>query len=293
MAICLINYIINTAQRMKNGVLFLKLVYKSQKMKKLYTLALFTVAALFTKAVVVKENLNINLTAQPQTENITLSPWAQALFQVDFFSNGALSIAGKNTNEFISEVAVKSVGGVNYTPLVIYNNQSVKSNVLWKTTPIFIYHPTLGFQSEFQGKGNQYMGARITFKATGTVYYMWFLVNLNEAGTGFTITKVAYEDDDNVDILTENEGSNQPTTGISLAKSLNASIFPNPARESFSIHQISGKYQVKLFNTNGAEVLSTSSINNDIISVAELPAGVYFVVITQNEATLTRKLIIE
>jgi len=79
-------------------------------------------------------------------------------------------------------------------------------------------------------------------------------------------------------------------------------VSPNPARSDFSVRipelQYNGEVSVRLFSTDGRKVFHRT--HQDIAgplrhdySIADLPAGVYQVLITYDEETFVRKLVVE
>jgi hypothetical protein len=78
-------------------------------------------------------------------------------------------------------------------------------------------------------------------------------------------------------------------------------VYPNPASDKVSVMinaTSSNNAQVNIIDIKGAIV---KSINNKLVSglnvmelsVADLPKGMYFVQVTSNEGTSTKKLVIE
>jgi hypothetical protein len=80
----------------------------------------------------------------------------------------------------------------------------------------------------------------------------------------------------------------------------NASLFPNPAKETLNIEfgqTVKGKTKVGIYNLLGAKVAekSFSNASNGLISldIQSLDAGVYLVKIEMNEAVKTYKIVVE
>jgi len=82
----------------------------------------------------------------------------------------------------------------------------------------------------------------------------------------------------------------------------NIAIYPNPASEKVAVKvklsNFEGTTSVRLVTLNGKMIRETQHFINDKntsvdLSIKDLSAGVYFVVVTNNDAILTRKLIIQ
>jgi len=261
-------------------------------MKNIFTtISLFLAVAL--NAAIVTKQFDYTLNSQPQNQQIIFNEWTSSLFVVDYFSNGALSFAGKNNNEFQSTICVKSIGSGNFHPLRIYNRSSVQNaGTEWRSTPIYLAQASLTFDNEFAGKGNQYLAAKVFFKGTSQTLYFWFLVNLSSDLKTFKIIKAAYQSDADTDILTESEGTNNPSTGLLNYFTNNLNIFPNPATTQATITYEGMAFNYSIYNTEGKAVLHGNGINQTVIDIAELRKGIYLIYISNKEGILSKKLII-
>ncbi|OWP77280.1 hypothetical protein BWK62_05815 [Flavobacterium oreochromis] len=71
------------------------------------------------------------------------------------------------------------------------------------------------------------------------------------------------------------------------------SIYPNPANSVLNITSNNFKEkQVELYDTLGKKT-SSFTTTNETINISSLSKGIYFVKITQDNKTTTRKIIIE
>jgi hypothetical protein len=86
-----------------------------------------------------------------------------------------------------------------------------------------------------------------------------------------------------------------------IAENNNFSMFPNPAKENVSIVLNANQKSegtVNLFNISGALVKAINTkfvagVNTLELTLTDLPKGMYFVQINNNESSFTKKLIIE
>jgi hypothetical protein len=68
----------------------------------------------------------------------------------------------------------------------------------------------------------------------------------------------------------------------------NVTVYPNPAVNTLNV---TGNYNTaKIFGLNG-ELLKTAKLNNNTLSVSELPAGMYTIVLNGNDATATKRFV--
>ncbi|MFN4083600.1 MAG: T9SS type A sorting domain-containing protein [Bacteroidia bacterium] len=263
-------------------------------MKRFFTLCFsvfFITGSLFSA--IVRKDFNITMNQQPQNQQIEFDAWMSSLFVVDYFANGSLSFAGKNTNEFQSTICVKSIGSSNYSPINIYNNSSVKNaGSEWRSTPVFLVQPSLTFENEFTGKGNRYLAAKLLLKQTGDVLYFWFLVNLSNDGKTFKIIKAAYNDEPGEDLFTENEGSTNPSTSINKINIPDLNVYPNPASSNVFV-SLNGTFSYSILTLEGKNALNGYGFNKTNISVAHLPKGIYLLTVNSTDAVLTKRIVIE
>lgn len=265
-------------------------------MKKNY-IALFValIASSLTFAQIVRTDFNVTVNStNTELEQLVFSQWPNSgMFTVQYFPNGAITFSGKSTAEFISSTCVKPIGNGNFHPIRIYNQSSVRTaGAEWRSTPVFIAQPNLTFENEFQNKGNQYIAARIAFKTSPDTIFMWFVVNLNEDASSFTVVKAAYEPEFNTDILTENDGSSRPTTNVlSVNNNIPLQVFPNPASGVVNI-STQGNYTYEILDVNGKVCMWGNGHDLTSIETTGLNAGIYSLKVSANTGTVARKLIV-
>lgn len=237
------------------------------------------------------ETKNLVVDSTNNVVNITFGPFVSPFFTFNYFSNGAFSITGKLTSEFNSTLVTKSIGGVNYTPVKIYNNRTFDKLTGWQKQPIFFHNPALGFTSDFLGKGNQYIGAKAIL-SNSDVLYFWMLINLEANGKKLTILKLGFEDVPGKPALTGNEG--ETAVGLSELFLPDLNIFPQPAINVLNI-ELGSDMQIafQIFSLNGQLVQNGDAFTRKEIVVSEMEKGIYLLVLTSDDATLTRKIIIE
>lgn len=79
------------------------------------------------------------------------------------------------------------------------------------------------------------------------------------------------------------------TTNFDLMK---VSLYPNPAKNQFSITGIDTESSIEIFNNIGSKVFEDHFNSNKVFEI-NLSSGIYFVEITTNATTITKKLVIE
>ncbi|MDP1727103.1 MAG: T9SS type A sorting domain-containing protein [Bacteroidota bacterium] len=259
-----------------------------------FVLLFFSVSALMNQSVnaaLTVESKNLVVDSANNAVNVTFGPFVSPFFTFNYFPNGAFSITGKLSSEFNSTLATKSVGGVNYTPVKIYNNKTFDKLTVWQKQPIFFHNPVLGFTSDFLGKGNQYIGAKAIL-SNSDILYFWMLVNLDAGGKKLTILKLGFEDVPGNPALTGNEGEN--AAGISELFLPDLNIFPQPAKNILTL-DLGSDVQVAyhIYNLNGQLVQKGDAFIRKEIVVSEMEKGIYLLVLTNDHALLIRKIIIE
>jgi hypothetical protein len=88
---------------------------------------------------------------------------------------------------------------------------------------------------------------------------------------------------------------NMPTTGIKpLVQPLSFSIYPNPAKNTITISGIDQKtVDVTIMDMMGRTLIATTARNNEVISIDDLNAGIYFVKIDADNGVATKRFIKE
>ena len=71
------------------------------------------------------------------------------------------------------------------------------------------------------------------------------------------------------------------------------SIYPNPARQTFQIGQLSTVEQIEILDASGAIVLTEMVSPNSLVDISQLQPGIYFCRLRGNEGLRTEKLIVE
>ncbi len=114
------------------------------------------------------------------------------------------------------------------------------------------------------------------------------------AGTAHFRYYVLDENENKLDSLDVKFSS---TADLEASEKATFKLFPNPTKNNVTLENLSGDYiKVSIVDALGKRVL-TQSINqgNEILSVADLKNGIYFVRLEQNDGTLTapQKLIVK
>ncbi len=73
---------------------------------------------------------------------------------------------------------------------------------------------------------------------------------------------------------------------------INFEIFPNPTADQCTIHFPKGKWQLELQNENGQNISMQQGERQMDLDVSELPSGVYFINISNDENFLSEKLVV-
>ncbi len=104
------------------------------------------------------------------------------------------------------------------------------------------------------------------------------------------------EDDGGYYITSRNadEASSDVTLGVEDVNTVGFTIYPNPTNQGFvniESTSTSGEIQVAVYNVIGKQVINTSVINR--LDVSALTSGIYLVKISQEGASVTKKLVIK
>ncbi|MFZ1824569.1 MAG: T9SS type A sorting domain-containing protein, partial [Chitinophagales bacterium] len=94
------------------------------------------------------------------------------------------------------------------------------------------------------------------------------------------------------------EKSGCDTIGTSAVNNINKNaiqLYPNPAHNYIYLkHAPQGIVQIHIADIYGKEVLYFNQQSTDVINISTLPSGLYFIIITQENAMLiTQKLVVE
>ena len=71
------------------------------------------------------------------------------------------------------------------------------------------------------------------------------------------------------------------------------SMYPNPANNDFVVKGLDLESNITIHDMNGKLVMTKESYTGDAINVAQLQAGIYFVNISNDNGSATKKLIVE
>ncbi len=108
------------------------------------------------------------------------------------------------------------------------------------------------------------------------VYIRWIMVSNKDVNTG-NVTPAGVSKIDDIVV------TGMPLTGITVQKAAKGiCTYPNPSASAFSIATSRGASLIEIYNTNGQLVYKTIP-ENEILTVEKpLPAGLYFVKVTQD-----------
>lgn len=75
---------------------------------------------------------------------------------------------------------------------------------------------------------------------------------------------------------------------------VNFAIYPNPAKEKFSIQNLNGSnFDVEVYNVNGSQMIANLNINTLELNVSDWAKGIYFIQLKLNDRNFVYKLIKE
>lgn len=266
--------------------------FKFKTMKKtIFTLLNLILIFKISSAAII--NTDVNKTVDSVTTQYQLDITGDASYDLTFnyFANGAITVTGRIGTAGNFYLATATISGGNSYPIKIGNNKSFENNTTWKSNGIFIHSPNLNY-TDFKGKGNQYIGGKLTFTGGMETYYFWVLINVTADGSRLNLIKSAYENETDIPLLTGNEGA----TNVSVNENIKSSIFsvyPQPANEELNIIGIENIKKIALFNLNG-QLMNDAALLNNKINVAHLPKGIYILKLTtENDIVLSKKIIIE
>ena len=81
------------------------------------------------------------------------------------------------------------------------------------------------------------------------------------------------------------------TTGLSDEKISSITLYPNPAIDDLQIKYLDGAGSFTLSDLSGRQLINKKIANNEVVSVAALPKGVYIVKITTKDGTIEKKVV--
>jgi len=83
-----------------------------------------------------------------------------------------------------------------------------------------------------------------------------------------------------------------PATGITIQNGIQIIIYPNPAKDKIFISSCTNIESVSIFDNYGQEVIrQICNIKQIEINIADLPTGIYFILLKNSEDNLIRKII--
>jgi hypothetical protein len=92
---------------------------------------------------------------------------------------------------------------------------------------------------------------------------------------------------------TNNGGGNNGTAGIEENTSIDINIYPNPASENATISWNNEVNTLQIINAQGQVIAQENVTNTNSFQVTDLATGSYFVQLSNNSNTTTKKLIIQ
>ena len=108
------------------------------------------------------------------------------------------------------------------------------------------------------------------------VYIRWIMVSNKDVNTG-NVTPAGVSKIDDIVV------TGMPLTGITVQKAAKEiCTYPNPSASTFSIATTRGTSLIEIFTTNGQLVYKTIPENEILTIEKPLPAGLYFVKVTQD-----------
>jgi len=138
---------------------------------------------------------------------------------------------------------------------------------------------------------------------TNDVTSTW-VTNLENSGKGYVcaegegqIYMAIYKDNKAMDPAVENilvsNWKLPVTTAVKALKQSKIKLYPNPAKENITI-EAPIKSTVSMYNQGGMLVKTWITVSeNETVSIADLPKGIYLIKIVTEEATYTNKLLVE
>lgn len=130
------------------------------------------------------------------------------------------------------------------------------------------------------------MGDSIVFTASATVNPVWNFSRINtyailQQSTGKTLVQAEKYSSP---VILSAADKNKP-----LAET---EVFPNPSRHTFYLNHLPPQTRLEVFNANGKLLLSQYNEGRTIIDLSEETAGIYFLRLTSDEFSLTKKLVL-
>ena len=171
-------------------------------------------------------------------------------------------------------------------PAALSFGDTIGSSGTWQKTS----YDTLnkGGYGHWVNEADKYLGVR--FNKNGQWHYGWLRLDIDGTPTFFTVKDWAYQTTADVSILA---GQETITTGIQTAKNSNGPV----VRVSGKMIFIEGSTSLEgcriiIFNLVGKKVVETS-LNTNKVSLEHLPAGMYGIVLLNDQKKYFLKAIIQ
>ncbi len=215
-------------------------------------------------------------------------------------SGGGFDFNGDNTNEFSLSTSdyityTWSSGGTN-----IWANGTSGSG--WDVPKPLTQGTTIDANGNFIGAGDvsmnawgqgspfplnqdSYMGVRLSLN--GQIHFGWIRVMWD--GTNFIYKDFAYESTANTAINAGSSTSRINNFDVGMFR-----IYPNPAKNAFTIDNKTNISKVKIVDLSGKEVKEStvSNANNQTIDISDLNEGVYLINLYENNKIVGYKRLI-
>ncbi len=206
-------------------------------------------------------------------------------FLIQFQSTKLMCIP-QNSNAYAGDF----VGGFHLAYALSQSNSICSSLTTWydSNNPGTMYLGTsLGY---WVGATNKYLALKLIVGAN--TYYGWVRLDILFSGGSFAVKDYAFESTPNTCVQ-----AGQTTLGITKNTNKNSSsIFPNPFISSTTIQTTENLNNATLtiFNSYGQMVKQVNNISGQTISLLRdnLPSGLYFIHLTQNNKLITTTKII-
>ncbi len=217
-------------------------------------------------------------------------PWENAELEIDIDNDGVSDF--KFETHFIAKMAYNGADVVTVSEEEwdvikgLEANTSIDANTGFNAFVDAYLNAGFGTYV-FPSNQDQYLGVRFT-KNTNT-HYGWIKIELTDDGVIFK--EYAYESVANTAIKAGAKESPTPT-GISQSLSIaNVSIYPNPAHESLNIESAEPLTEISIMDLTGIVIknISITQGTSTRLSVEELQAGLYYIMIRSGSKSMTGK----
>ena len=121
----------------------------------------------------------------------------------------------------------------------------------------------------------------------------FYSVTVTDANGCTATTDATVEQYIAVDTTNNNGGGNNGTAGVEENTSIDINIYPNPASENATISWNNEVNTLQIINAQGQVIAQENVTNTNSFQVTDLATGSYFVQLSNNSNTTTKKLIIQ